>query len=162
MNWEALSAISEIVGAGAVLVTLIYLAIQMRQNTASVQASTRQAVLQEDQELVYRMLDAPDLLLLRFKPELTDEEKIRLNMYLITFFRLRESNWRQYQNGVLDEATWASYKGSMRAFASARVRTWLENEMIAQMLDREFLTMAKEFLATCPELDHPLWLDTLD
>ena len=46
MNWDALSAISEIVGAGAVLVTLIYLTVQMRQNTASVQAATRQAILQ--------------------------------------------------------------------------------------------------------------------
>ena len=68
MNWEALSAIGEIVGAGAVLITLIYLAVQMRQNTASVQASIRQAILQEDQALVYRMFDDPGVILLRYKP----------------------------------------------------------------------------------------------
>jgi hypothetical protein len=39
MNWEAIGAIGEIVGALAVFLTLIYLAIQIRQNTRAVQAS---------------------------------------------------------------------------------------------------------------------------
>jgi hypothetical protein len=98
----------------------------------------------------------------RFKPKLTDEEKIRLSMYLITFFRLRESNWRQYQNGVLDEATWSSYLQSLRAFATPRVRAWLANEAIAQMLDPEFVSMVTAFLAECPSVERPLWLDVLD
>ena len=33
MNWEALGAIGEIVGAVAVVVTLGYLAVQIRKNT---------------------------------------------------------------------------------------------------------------------------------
>ena len=33
MNWEAIGAIGEIVGAGAVVLTLAYLAVQVRQNT---------------------------------------------------------------------------------------------------------------------------------
>lgn len=34
MNWEAIGAVGEALGSIAVLVTLIYLAIQIRQNTA--------------------------------------------------------------------------------------------------------------------------------
>jgi len=33
MNWEALGAISEAAGAIAILVSLIYVAVQIRQNT---------------------------------------------------------------------------------------------------------------------------------
>lgn len=33
MNWQAIGAFSEIIGAGAVVVTLIYLAIQVREST---------------------------------------------------------------------------------------------------------------------------------
>ncbi len=33
MNWEAIGAIGELIGAAAVVVTLIYLAVQIRQNT---------------------------------------------------------------------------------------------------------------------------------
>ena len=42
MNWEAIGAVGEIVGAVAVLVTLIYLTRQMRQNTAGLRASAYQ------------------------------------------------------------------------------------------------------------------------
>lgn len=38
MNWEAIGAVGEIVGALAVVATLIYVAIQIRQNTRHVQA----------------------------------------------------------------------------------------------------------------------------
>ena len=44
MNWEALGAIGEIVGAVAVVLTLGYLAVQIRQNTRSVRASTHHSV----------------------------------------------------------------------------------------------------------------------
>ena len=39
MNWEAICAIGEVVGATAVFLTLAYLALQIRQNTNAVSAS---------------------------------------------------------------------------------------------------------------------------
>ena len=39
MNWEAIGAVGEIVGAIAVIATLAYLAIQVRQGTNSVQGA---------------------------------------------------------------------------------------------------------------------------
>ena len=38
MNWEAIGAIGEVVGAAAVVVTLGYLAVQIRANTAALKA----------------------------------------------------------------------------------------------------------------------------
>ena len=40
MNWEAIGAIAEVLGAVAVLVTLVYLAVQIRQNTRQIGASS--------------------------------------------------------------------------------------------------------------------------
>ena len=45
MNWEALGAIGEIVAAVAVVVTIGYLAVQIRQNTRSVRDSAFQEVI---------------------------------------------------------------------------------------------------------------------
>jgi len=42
MDWDAIGAVGEIVGAAAVVVTLVYLSIQMKQNTAAVQSSRRE------------------------------------------------------------------------------------------------------------------------
>ena len=33
MNWEAIGAVGEVLGAGAVMITLGYLAVQIRQST---------------------------------------------------------------------------------------------------------------------------------
>jgi len=44
MNWEALGAIGEIVGAVAVVVTLVYLAVQIRQNTRSAKVCSNQLI----------------------------------------------------------------------------------------------------------------------
>ena len=44
MNWEATGAIGEVVGAAGVIASLMYLAVQIRQNTKSVRrASARQS-----------------------------------------------------------------------------------------------------------------------
>ena len=45
MNWDAISAISELVGVTAVMITFIYLAVQIRQNTAAVATSTYESVM---------------------------------------------------------------------------------------------------------------------
>ncbi len=44
MNWDAVGAMAELVGAIGVIASLIYLAIQIRQNTRSLQANTFQTV----------------------------------------------------------------------------------------------------------------------
>ena len=43
MSWEVLGVIAELFGAFAVLITLIYLAVQLRQNSLFVQAQAMQA-----------------------------------------------------------------------------------------------------------------------
>ena len=41
MNWEAIGAVGEVLGAFGVIVTLGYLAVQIRHNTRSVRAASR-------------------------------------------------------------------------------------------------------------------------
>jgi hypothetical protein len=51
MNWEAVGAIAELFAAVGVIVSLLYLAAQIRQNTQSVQASTFQEFTRESAEI---------------------------------------------------------------------------------------------------------------
>ena len=44
MNWDAIGAVGEIIGALAVLATLVYLALQVRQNTLQMKATSHQAI----------------------------------------------------------------------------------------------------------------------
>ncbi len=43
MNWEAIGAIGEVVGAAGVILTLVYLAFQIRQNTAQLEHAAKMA-----------------------------------------------------------------------------------------------------------------------
>lgn len=156
MNWEMLSAIAEILGSAAVLVTLAYLTIQSRQNTASIQANTRQAILDADQYFLIKIIESPEIFTSRFKSELTEEEKVRLGAYLIMFVRIRENNWLQYQNGVLDEVTWESYRKSIaQVLSDVKSRNWWQNYAIGrQSFDQEFISIVNELLAETPVQDR--------
>jgi hypothetical protein len=163
MNWDMLSAIGEMSGSAAVLATLIYLALQTRQNTASIQASTRQAILEADLQFLFHITDDPELASLRFKSELTDDEKIRLSAYWLAFVRMREVLWLQYQNGVLDERTWESYLNSIRALSSSKFAAWWKKLSISQLgLDPDFVSMVTEIVESTPEQERSPLIESFD
>jgi hypothetical protein len=56
MNWEAIGAVGEIVGAVAVVITLAYLAIQVRQNNRMMQ---RQAHLDRVRHIADPLIESP-------------------------------------------------------------------------------------------------------
>ena len=56
MNWEAIGAIGEVLGAVGVIASLIYLAIQVRQNTRSVEAATYQSVAESMADSCFRLV----------------------------------------------------------------------------------------------------------
>ena len=49
MNWEALGAIGEIVGAAGVIATLVYLSVQLRQNTKALRSNAWQSIQDSEQ-----------------------------------------------------------------------------------------------------------------
>ncbi len=59
MNWEAIGAVGEVAGAAGVIASLIYLAVQIRQNTRSVEAATYQSVAESLADASYRLVNAP-------------------------------------------------------------------------------------------------------
>jgi hypothetical protein len=51
MNWEAVAAIGELLGATGVIVSLLYLAVQVRQNTRQTRLAAQQAVSRSSESL---------------------------------------------------------------------------------------------------------------
>lgn len=46
MNWDAIGAVGEVIGAIAVVITLAYLAIQIRQNTGATRAASHLSIVE--------------------------------------------------------------------------------------------------------------------
>ena len=57
MALEQYTYVAEIIGVIMVVLTLAYLAVPTKQNTAAIQSSVRQSLLQEDRESLRLLVD---------------------------------------------------------------------------------------------------------
>ena len=106
MNWTKWSAISEITSSLAILVTLVYLTVQVQQNTVAMNADTRTTLWELHTGVLDHVIEQPSIVIMYTKQEsLTEEEKIVLGNWLFEFFGQREFMWLQSQSQVLDQAT---------------------------------------------------------
>ena len=126
MSLEQYALLGEIVASLAVFASLIYLAIQMRQNTEAIHAQSRQAIKEGVLTEITLIMSEPDLYLsLTEKEELLPIEQGKLNAYFIASLRAREFSWLQYQNGVIDESQWETENLVSQVFVdSKRFREW--------------------------------------
>jgi hypothetical protein len=127
MNWEAISTISELVGVVVVVVTLCYVAVQIRQNTNAILANSRQTLLDADLGLISDFIDhAIDPHLIGDEVKLTPEDERRFTWLLVKAVRIREFAWHQYKAGNLDEKSWQSYMAPVAGmFATNRAKAVL-------------------------------------
>jgi len=130
VNWEALGAIGEIVGAVGVIITLAYLAVQIRQNTAMTQSSIE--VESSKQLTSFAETVALDRDLQRIWDQVSDsdttldlEEHRQWLWLLVAFFHKAEGFWVQHQRGLLSQETWAEWERAMFGFLQNQVgRDW--------------------------------------
>ncbi len=163
MNWTKASSIAEILSSVAILITLVYLVVEIQQNAEATQADTRQAMLASDQQFLELYVDSPELNLLQYKEELSDDERIRLSFLLNTFVRMRENNWLQYRNGVLDDVTWRAYQLALvAAFSAPQSRAWWRNFGVDRVFDSQFISLVDELLADEPLFDQSPHLTAFD
>lgn len=127
MNWEAIGAIGEIVGAIAVLLTLFYLSIQIRQGVKLARSQIREQRTMSSQEWLYQYAAYGDLVAKAGSGEpLTGGEKLTMNMLFRAQFRGYEAYLHHYLSGLFDEGEWQGMKQNIRAAlqTSRSVERW--------------------------------------
>jgi hypothetical protein len=132
MSLEDLGNIGEFVAAIAVIVSLVYLAVQIRQNTRTVRASTYQAVLDYSSRAVELVLANPHLERVyrvgrRDPSQLTEDERPQFRMLIAQFLTVYETMFLQYRCGILDEEYWSRRLGALtNLFSQPGIREyWL-------------------------------------
>jgi hypothetical protein len=118
MNWEAVGALGEIVGAAAVVATLIFLTVQLCQNTRSVDESRKANVSQLYQfranmhmEGMLRRAEASSLSIFEVEAKafargvshLSNEELMFARHHHVANAVRLDNGLFQYQNGFLDD-----------------------------------------------------------
>ena len=131
MNWNAISAVGEIFGTIAVFASLVYLAIQTKNNTRALRSSAFHQVRESFSEVSLSMIENPSLGLLVDRAisndsSLSDEEIVRYNYFLTTFCRRGESAYFQSSEGTLQMETWVGIKETIvTALRNDYGRAWL-------------------------------------
>ena len=118
MNWEAIGAIGEVVGASAVFISLLYLALQIRSSRRSDQITAAAGAASTAHDWIGQILRDETLYDL-YRRGLTDYESLsrfekgRYSLILFQFFRSAETGWAQMQMGVVDPGYWAGVEATL-------------------------------------------------
>lgn len=114
MNWNAAAAIAELIGALGVIASLIFVGLQVRQNTRSLRAATYDSLVGSNGEWLKALIGDPTLAS-SFEEAVADWSRVSESerprvMYLLTqLFRQWENTFFQHRQGTLDPGLWRTW-----------------------------------------------------
>jgi hypothetical protein len=131
---DSVSKSAEIVGAFAVVLSLMYVGYQVQQNTKAIQSTVHQSLVSHVFEAEGMLLSSSDLAQIILKSNsnaesLTPAERLRSDTYFTFAFVNWESAYLNYQQGLLEEWLWESWDRSNYPDDDSRgyFDFWLEN-----------------------------------
>lgn len=135
-----------------VLIGIVFLIIEIRQNTELHRSDSRKAIISNDQTSLLVALDHHDIFRkLSQKEPLSQEDQYRLSFIFAIDLRNREFEYFQYKSGSLDENTWKSYKDLiLMNHATAKGRVWWD-KVGRGIVNPSFGEMVDGMLARHPE-----------
>lgn len=145
LTLEQVYYISQIVATVAVITSLIYVAIQIRQNTSVIKLNSAQNLsheLRESLALLVSDAELSDIHLraMRDIESLAPRDKFRFYIFLNNVFRVYESAHYQNIQGTVDLSVWSGIVGNMNAtkLMSGYEAFWRERKNIFNKKFRDF------------------------
>ncbi len=135
MTLQDLGSIGEFVGAVGVIVSLVYLATQIRQNTRAVRSSAQQEILGDMSMSAFINLVAGDSdtasfyeLGLADSRDLSRAERLRFSLLLTRFVYGFSRMYDLHRDGNLDLESWEAHKEILRwVIKQPGVKRWWPN-----------------------------------
>ena len=114
MNWEAISAISQIVGALAVVISLIYLAIEVRSNAPTTREASRRSTSESFTPWIQQLSAHPELRELYYRgihdfDSLEGADRVGFSGVMLELFRINVEQYYQRLRGL-----WRGYETGFR------------------------------------------------
>jgi len=117
VNWEMIGTIAEIIGAGGVIASLMYLAVQIRQSTKVARAETTKDLYLASRTAIMELAANDELA--KIWTDIRQFESIdiaRRYAFYQSFFRLYELQYNLSNQGLLDDSIARSYTLIIRMF----------------------------------------------
>jgi len=118
MGLEIVNTISSLIAAVSVVVTVIYLAIQVRRNTKAAHSQTYQVATLSLAEMAVIIGQSKDLSRIfaegMANPDQLDKDERYQFIYLgLSLFRRYENVFFQYQAGLIDDGFWSGHRENL-------------------------------------------------
>ena len=115
MTLDQLGNVGELIGAIAVVVSLVYLAIQVRQNTAAVHSSTHQGMLGEVHQVLASLTEGHQVAELFVKANedfdaLSEPDRVRFHALIGRFLNIYETAYYSYRRSNLEPELWRAWE----------------------------------------------------
>ncbi|WOJ92146.1 hypothetical protein R0135_10135 [Congregibacter variabilis] len=156
---QNIAAFGEIVSAGAILVTLLILVIEVRENSALLRATAaadNRISFAHSSEWTAELSDKTlESLIIAQQPDavsddLSDVERYRVVLTFRAFLRRAEASFFMYRNGLLEEGVWHSIRS--RAAESIEVglprKIWESEVAAGTVFTPEFVAELNSLLAS--------------
>jgi len=130
MSWDAVAAIAETVGAVAVVVTIAYLAVQIRQNTKAVRSAAAQQLLEGIAELNQFLGSDPEVTDLWWRgtadPQSLSEQEWRRFIHVASpMIRRMELMFLNRRRGFVEAEIWEAMANNMEHwFSTPGMQRW--------------------------------------
>ena len=151
MQWGAVGAIAELLGAIGVIASLFYVASQIRRNSLALEAATNQAVSDSTQLRLLAPAQNPALAVALAKARsdyeaLSPAEHVQLVFFSRATFRGIQNAFFQHRQGLLPEIAWRDYEAIIRMnLKRPDVPQWWPTERAS--FDEEFAEYVDQLLA---------------
>jgi hypothetical protein len=146
MNLDDLGNIGEFVGAVGVIASLVYLALQIRQNTKSTRTAMYQAATRDMFDAADLIASDADLNSIWFRgnrdfDSLSREEKRRFAAYMFSLLRRYANALHQTNAGMIDGEWWVEASDSLEyTISHPGFQTWWkEGQSLFPLEFREFI-----------------------
>jgi hypothetical protein len=130
VTFEAFGNVGDFIGGIGVVITLAYLALQIRQNSKSVKAASAQAVLGAITQSIASMASSSAASRVAVLgqtdfDQLSEDEQLQFAMWILGWFRVFEQAHHQFATGVLDPVQWKGHGAQIEStMQSPVVRRW--------------------------------------
>jgi hypothetical protein len=152
---EDIGAVANLLAAIGVLLTLIYLARQVRQGNLFARAQARQRMAEQAHSELYEWKHDPALRACFVKKELlTPDEQELMHYFLLAAMRAREWEWFQYMDGVISRDVYEAYHGVIALhLGTPRTRNWWKT--VGRVgFDPRFAAIVDQFIEGRPPTDY--------
>lgn len=117
MDWDAVAAIAELIGAIGVILTLVYLAVQVRGNTKVMSAQARHAISELVLRIsIFRAENADRIAKLESGVELTDGDRQFQYWSHVQLLLHAETYFHHHELGLMPDAHWRGYSRYMARY----------------------------------------------